>query len=129
VAAEKAEQDRVAQEAAAQAATAAAKPAAPAVQLGDLVQPGTPGASPPALVSRPQPSYPPLAKQMRIEGDVIVEVLVDENGAVTNSRIAKSVPQLDSSAMAAARSAKFRPATKDGVRVKMWFRLNFPFRM
>jgi TonB family protein len=129
LAAEKAEQDRLAQEAAAQAAAASAKPAAPAVQLGDLVQPGTPGSSPPALVSRPQPSYPPLAKQMRIEGDVIVEVLVDENGAVANARVAKSVPQLDSSAMAAARSAKFRPATKDGVRVKMWFRLNFPFRM
>jgi TonB family protein len=130
IAAEKADQERKAQEtAAAQAAATPAAPAAPAVQLGDLVQPGTPGVTPPALVSRPQPSYPPLAKQMRIEGDVVVEVLVDENGGVRDARIVKSVAQLDGSAMSAAKSAKFRPASKDGVRVKMWFRLNFPFRM
>ncbi|MEO8504273.1 MAG: TonB family protein [Acidobacteriota bacterium] len=130
--AEKAEADRKAEEQAAAAAVAAAKPAAPAaptVQLGDLVQSGTPGVVPPSLVSRPQPSYPAIAKQMRVEGDVIVEVLVDETGAIRDSRVVKSVPQLDSAALSAARSAKFRPATKDGVRVKMLFRLNFPFRL
>ncbi len=128
-AAEKAEADRKAQEAAQAAAAAAAKPQEPTVQLGQMVQAGEAGVIPPSLVSRPQPSYPPLAKQMRVEGDVIVEVLVDENGSVRDSRVVKSVAQLDGAALSAARSAKFRPATKNGVRVKMWFRLNFPFRM
>jgi protein TonB len=112
-------------------APAPAAPAAPVVQVGDLVGPG-PGVIPPGLVNRPSPAYPPMAKMQRVEGTVSVEVLVDENGAVRDTRFVKRVPQnvgLNEAAMAAAQQAKFRPATKSGVRVKMWYTLTFPFKL
>jgi protein TonB len=108
-----------------------APPPAPTVKLGDLVSSGR-GVVPPALVTMARPSYPPLAKRQRIEGDVSVEVLVDENGNVAQARIVKRVAQnvgLNEAAEAAARTARFKPATKDGVRVRMWFTLTFPFRL
>jgi protein TonB len=112
-------------------APVAVAPAAPAVQVGDLVGPG-PGVVPPSLVNRPSPVYPPMAKMQRVEGTVSVEVLVDENGAVRDTRFIKRVPQnvgLNEAAMTAAQQAKFRPATKSGVRVKMWYTLTFPFKL
>ncbi len=108
-----------------------AAPQPPAVQVGDLVGPG-PGVVPPSLVNRPSPVYPPMAKMQRVEGTVSVEVLVDENGAVRETRFLKRVSQnvgLNEAAMSAARQAKFRPATKSGVRVKMWYTLTFPFKL
>ncbi|MGE5234417.1 MAG: TonB family protein [Acidobacteriota bacterium] len=103
-------------------------PAAPSVKEGDLVEPGA-GVIPPTLVSMPQPSYPPLAKERRIQGDVVVEVLVDENGQVRDARVEKGNPVFNAEALATARGARFRAPTKDGVRVKMWFKLTFPFRL
>jgi len=110
------------------AAPSPAAPAAPTVKEGDLVEPGA-GVVPPALVSMPQPSYPPLAKERRIQGDVVVDVLVDENGQVRDARISKGNPVFNAEALATARGARFRAPTKDGVRVKMWFKLTFPFRL
>jgi outer membrane biosynthesis protein TonB len=36
---------------------------------------------------------------------------------------------INEAALAAARTARFEPATKDGVRVKMWTTLRLPFRL
>ncbi|HSF03209.1 MAG TPA: energy transducer TonB, partial [Solirubrobacterales bacterium] len=108
-----------------------APPERPPVSVGELVT-GGPGVTPPVLVSMPKPSYPPIAQRMRVEGVVTVEVLVDENGAVRDTRLSRRVPKdvgLNEAALAAARQAKFRPATKEGVRVKMWYTLTFPFQL
>jgi TonB family protein len=63
---------------------------------------------------------------------VAVGMLVDENGNVVETRIVKGSSRnvgLDEAAERSARSAKFKPATKNGVRVKMWYQLNIPFKM
>jgi TonB family protein len=106
-------------------------PAAPRARQGDLVEPGA-GVIPPQLVSFPKPEYPPMARNLRVEGVVVVSVLVDENGQVQDARIAEPIKQkvgLNEAAVAAARSARYKPATKDGVRVKMWTRLRIPFKL
>jgi TonB family protein len=132
LAAEQAEKERLAREQAeAQRQAAAAAPAEPEVKVGELVQMGR-GVVPPTLASRPQPSYPPIAKRQRVEGVVTVEVLVDENGNVQEARLVQGVARdvgLNEAALAAARTARFTPATKQGVRVKMWFTLKFPFKL
>ena len=91
------------------------------VRRGDLVGPG-PGVTEPALVSPPRVVYPPIAKQQRIEGKVVVLVLVDENGNATETRLQQGVSQavVNNAVIAAVRGAKFRPATKNGLAVKMW---------
>jgi TonB family protein len=104
---------------------------APQVRVGDLVGPG-PGVAPPQLVSFPKAEYPPMARTLRVEGVVVVSVLVDENGQVAEVRMAEPIPRnvgINEAALRAARSARYKPATKDGVRVKMWTRLKIPFKL
>jgi protein TonB len=86
----------------------------------------------PVLVSIDKPEYPPIARRMKVEGTVILSLLVDENGRVLEVRLERGVQQnvgINEAAEAAARSAKFRPATKDGVRVKIWYQLTIPFKL
>ncbi len=106
-------------------------PPRPQTKEGDLVQPG-PGVSVPVLVSIDKPEYPPIARRMKVEGTVVLSLLVDENGRVLEVRLERGVQQnvgINEAAQAAARSAKFRPATKDGVRVKIWYQLTIPFKL
>ena len=63
---------------------------------------------------------------------MVVSVLVDENGRVVESKLTRPYPQdvgFNEAAMAAARTATFRPATKEGVPVKVWFQLRIPFKL
>jgi TonB family protein len=105
-------------------------PPPPRVQVGQLVEMG-PGVVPPQLVSAPKAQYPPMARTLKVEGIVVVSVLVDENGRVAETQVVESSRQkiLDEAAVDAAKSAQYRPATKDGVRVKMWTRLRIPFKL
>ena len=60
-------------------------------------------------VNLPKPAYPPLAKQMRAGGQVVVQVLMDEAGNVTSAKATGGNPMLRASAEAAARQSKFSP--------------------
>ncbi|HYO15913.1 MAG TPA: TonB family protein, partial [Thermoanaerobaculia bacterium] len=98
-----------------------AAPRQPQVQYGDMVQMG-PGVTGPKLSSRLDPRYPPAAQKLNRAAQVDIKVLVDEKGRVMDAeRIgAKAGFGFDEAALDAARRATFQPATKDGVRVKMW---------
>ncbi|MEX0880645.1 MAG: TonB family protein [Thermoanaerobaculia bacterium] len=92
------------------------------VQRGDLVGPG-PGVVEPALLSQPRVVYPPMARQQRLTGRVVVLVLVDENGRVVESRLQQGIAgqaPINESVVGAVRNAKFRSATKNGIPVRMW---------
>lgn len=101
----------------------------PSVQTGDLVQPGT-GVAAPRLASSLDPRYPPAAKRLNRAAQVDVKVLVDEHGKVLDAdRIgAKAGFGFDEAAIDAARRAAFQPATKEGVKVKMWTTLRVNFK-
>jgi len=107
---------------------AASRPQAQ-VQLGDLVQPGA-GVAAPKLSSNLDPRYPPAAKHLNRSAQVDIKVLVDERGQVLDAdRIgAKAGFGFDEAAIDAARKARFQPATKDGIRVKMWTTLRVNFK-
>ena len=53
---------------------------------------------------------------------MIVLVLVDENGKVSEAGMQQGVAQraVNDAVLSAVRGAKFRPATKNGIPVKMW---------
>jgi periplasmic protein TonB len=110
---------------------AAATAAEPKVKVGQLVTLG-PGVVPPSLVSYSKPEYPPQARRLRVEGIVEVAVLVDENGGVVEARVSRGINQnvgLNEAALSAARTARFKPATREGVRVKVWTTMKFPFKL
>ena len=102
------------------------------VNEGDFVAPGTPGLAPPAFVSVSKPEYPALAKRLGVQGVVVVSVLVNEQGVVEQTRIVRGIAQkvgINEEAVKAAKSARYRPATLNGVRVKTWANLSIPFKM
>jgi TonB family protein len=98
-------------------------------QLGELVSPG-PGVTAPRLTSRIDPRYPSAAQRLNKAAQIDIRVLVDENGRVTDAQ--RSGPKagfgFDEAALDAARRATFSPATKDGVRVKMWSTIRVAFQ-
>ena len=60
-------------------------------------------------LSLPKPPYPPLAKQMGIQGTVNVQVLVDESGRVISAKAVTGNPALTRAAQQAALNARFSP--------------------
>ncbi len=94
----------------------------PEVARGDVVGPG-PGVVEPELIAPPRVAYPPVARQQRISGRVIVLVFVNENGSVTEARLQQGVASnmgVNQAVVDAVRKSRFRAATKNGVPVKMW---------
>ena len=74
--------------------------------------------------------YPPAAREKKIEGVVLVEVIVDTAGKVAGAQIARSVlPELDKAALTAARSWKFEPYVVDGTPRNAVMQLAVAFRL
>ncbi len=70
-------------------------------------------------ISLPKPVYPAMARAARASGQVVVQVTVDEDGNVISARAVSGHPLLQSSAVAAARQAKFSPTMLSGQLVKV----------
>jgi len=77
----------------------------------------------------PEPAYPPLAKAAYVSGSVVVEVIVDEDGAVISCRAISGHSLLQDSAIEAARRWEFEPTSVKGVPVKVIGTLTFNFRL
>ncbi len=69
---------------------------------------------PPRLLKVTKPLYPPEAFTKKIEGTVVVEILIDETGHVASARIVRSVPLLDDAARQVVYEWRFSPALKHG---------------
>ena len=122
-----------------QAPPAAAEPAPtrapavveqPTVREGDLVDITTVDTMPQPM-STPKAAYPPLAVRQKVGGIVVLNVLVDERGAVQDVKVLRGIKPdlgLDQAAQAAVRQWRYKPATKNGVRVKVWATQTIPFR-
>ena len=63
-----------------------------------------------------------------LQGDVIIEVTIDEQGNVTETRILQSLKQeVDEKVIATLRAWRFRPATVDGVAISSRQDVHFHF--
>ena len=72
----------------------------------------------PQLLKRVEPVYPPLAVKAHIQGVVILEATVDEDGAVTEVRLLRSAnPLLDREAEMALRQWRYSPLDLNGSHV------------
>lgn len=57
----------------------------------------------------PKPPYPPFAKQIKVQGVVSVQVLIDETGKVVSAKTISGHPLLAAAAQKAAYEARFSP--------------------
>lgn len=71
----------------------------------------------PAKIVDVAPEYPASARIARVEGTIELDILVGPTGAVEETRIIKSIPQLNNAAIAAVRQWKYSPTVINGVAV------------
>jgi len=85
---------------------------------------------PPKKTFYPSPGYTEDARQAQIQGVVILEAIVDEDGAVQDIRVLKGLPKgLSESAIETAKTWRFEPATQRGVPVPVIFNLTISFSL
>jgi len=63
----------------------------------------------PRLINRVEPAYPPLARQTHMEGTVLIEAVLDEQGNVVEAKVVSGPPLLIQAAMDAVRRWKYEP--------------------
>jgi protein TonB len=87
-----------------------------------------------AEMSRPQPLHPILprytepARRAGVQGTVVVEAIIDEQGHATNVRILRGLPMgLDRAAVEAIQQVTFKPAMMGNRPVKVYFTLTVNF--
>jgi protein TonB len=101
--------------------TSGAPPAADgAVRVGSQIKP-------PTKIKHVDPIYPPIAATARVQGVIIVEVLIEADGRVGDVRILRGQPLLDQAALDAVRQWEFAPTLLNGqpVPVIMTATVNF----
>jgi TonB family protein len=83
--------------------------------------------APPKKLKDVKPVYPELATSARVQGVVIVEAVIGQDGKVQNSRVLRSIPLLDQGALDAVKQWEFTPTILNGeyVPVVMTVTVNF----
>lgn len=102
-------------------ATAKAPPSAPLpppkaapnrIRLGEAVQASK-------LIAHPQPKYPPLAKDVGIEGAVRLEAVIGKDGTVQDLKALSGRPLLVNAAIGAVRQWRYHPTLLNGMPVEV----------
>ena len=75
------------------------------------------------------PVYPPLAKQIRMPGEVSVEVIISPEGRVESVRVVSGHPMFIQAAVTAARRWRFEPTILNQVPVRVTGVITFMFKM
>lgn len=100
-------------------------------------QDGTEGAAPkngsfstpPILISRIDPAYPPEAKSRKVEGVVVVHLLIDKEGRVKKAEVVRGEQLLVEAALDSARKSRFKPATLGGAACESDATININFAL
>ena len=82
---------------------------------------------PPRKVVDAKPEYPEAARDAKIQGVVILGIVIGEDGAVIDTKIVRSIPELDQAAIDAVSQWQFEPTLLNGepVEVEMTVTINF----
>ncbi len=86
------------------------------------------GLSPTPIV-RPAPAYPAIARAANLNGDVVLDIVVDKKGVVTSVTVARSQPPFDQPAKASVLRWRFRPLVVNGAPVAWTRRVTVTFRL
>jgi TonB family protein len=82
------------------------------------------------VLNKPNPVYSTEGRTLRIEGDVVLEVIFLASGQMQVTRVVNSLGHgLDEAAILAAKQIRFRPAKRDGQPVDFPARVRIGFRL
>jgi TonB family protein len=86
--------------------------------------------SKPVLLNNPLPNYTEEARRNKVQGVVVLRLLVDETGSVKNMRIVRGLPDgLNEKAIEAGHKLRFKPAMKDGKAVSYSTLVEMTFKL
>jgi protein TonB len=75
------------------------------------------------------PAYPDIAKQARVQGVVILECTISPQGRVTDVKVLRGIPLLDSAAIEAVKQWVYSPTLLNGVPVPVIMTVTVNFRL
>ena len=104
------------------AAPVAAFAQAPPVRVGGAI-------TEPKKLVHINPVYPEIAQQARIQGVVILEVIIGEDGAVREAKVLRPAPMLDQAAVDAVLQWKYTPTLLNGQRVPVIMTVTVTFSL
>jgi protein TonB len=84
---------------------------------------------PPAKTKHVAPVYPAIARHNGVQGTVILEATISEEGTVRDLRVLRSIPLLDSAALDAVRQWQFTPTLLNGQRVPVLMTVTVTFKL
>jgi protein TonB len=83
----------------------------------------------PRLITRVDPTYPPLARQTHVQGIVIIDAILDERGNVVEAKIVSGPPLLIQSALDAVKKWKYEPTYLNDLPVPVQLNVTVTFRL
>jgi TonB family protein len=82
------------------------------------------------ILEKPRPEYTAEGRSLRIEGDVVLEMVFLANGSIQVNRVVSGLGHgLDEAATRAAQQIKFKPAKREGQPVDFPARVRIEFRL
>ena len=76
-----------------------------------------------------RPIYPPDAMADKVEGEVLIEALIDPNGTISHMRVIQSIPELDQAALDAVGQWEFTPTLLNGVPQPVFITITIRFTL
>jgi protein TonB len=77
------------------------------------------GVSQGLLIHEVRPAYPPLARQARIQGAVVLQAVIGKDGAIQNLHVVSGHPMLTTSAIDAVKQWRYKPYFLNGEPVEV----------
>src|SRR5215813_7868501 len=91
---------------------------------------GDSGTSAVSILDKPRPEYTAEGRSLKIEGDVVLDLVFLANGSVQINRVVSGLGHgLDEAAQRAAQQIKFKPAKREGQPVDFPARVRIEFRL
>jgi TonB family protein len=82
------------------------------------------------VISKPEPQYTSEARQLKVQGDVILRVTFTASGQVVVQSVVHSLGHgLDEEARRVAQQIRFRPATRNGQAVDLTTNITVSFQL
>ena len=81
------------------------------------------------LVHQVKPQYPPLARQARIQGTVVLQAVIGKDGKVQNPQVVSGHPMLTQAAIEAVKQWRYKPYSLNGEPVEVDTQININFTL
>jgi periplasmic protein TonB len=82
-----------------------------------------------SIVTQTRPVYPPLARQARIQGSVVLHAIIDKDGNVSELQVVSGHPLLVQAALDAVKQWRYRPTLLNGEPVEVDTTITVTFTM